>query len=43
MGVHEIIIHIADSETNAAARARKLIVEPGGMLMGYDQPSGQLS
>jgi hypothetical protein len=35
--VYEIIIHIADSETNAALRARKLIVEPGGMLMGYDQ------
>jgi hypothetical protein len=35
--VYEIIIHIADSETNAALRARKLIVEPGGSLMGYDQ------
>ena len=35
--VHEIIVHIADSETNAALRARKLIVEPGGTLMGYDQ------
>jgi hypothetical protein len=35
--VYEIIVHIADSETNAALRARKLIVEPGGMLMGYDQ------
>jgi hypothetical protein len=35
--VYEIIIHIADSETNAALRARKLIVEPGGTLMGYDQ------
>lgn len=35
--VHEIIIHIADSETNAALRARKLIVEPGSALMGYDQ------
>lgn len=35
--VHEIIIHIADSETNSALRARKLIVEPGGTLMGYDQ------
>lgn len=35
--VHEVIIHIADSETNAALRARKLIVEPGGALMGYDQ------
>ncbi|MBI5963368.1 MAG: DinB family protein [Chloroflexi bacterium] len=35
--VYEIIIHIADSESNAALRARKLIVEPGGILMGYDQ------
>ncbi len=35
--VHEILIHLADSETNAALRARKLIVEPGGTLMGYDQ------
>ena len=35
--VHEVIIHLADSESNAALRARKLIVEPGGALMGYDQ------
>lgn len=35
--IHEIIIHLADSESNAALRARKLIVEPGGALMGYDQ------
>jgi hypothetical protein len=35
--VHEILIHLADSESNAALRARKLIVEPGGALMGYDQ------
>lgn len=35
--VHEILVHLADSETNAALRARKLIVEPGGALMGYDQ------
>jgi hypothetical protein len=35
--VYEIIIHIADSESNAALRARKLIVEPGGTLIGYDQ------
>ena len=35
--VHEIIIHLADSESNAALRARKLIVEPGGALMGYGQ------
>jgi hypothetical protein len=35
--VHEILVHLADSESNAALRARKLIVEPGGTLMGYDQ------
>jgi hypothetical protein len=35
--VHEIIIHIADSESNAALRARKLIVEPSGTIMAYDQ------
>jgi len=35
--VHEVLIHLADSESNAALRARKLIVEPGGPLMGYDQ------
>lgn len=35
--VHEVLLHLADSESNAALRARKLIVEPGGALMGYDQ------
>jgi hypothetical protein len=35
--VHEVLVHLADSESNAALRARKLIVEPGGFLMGYDQ------
>ena len=35
--IHEVIIHLADSESNAALRARMLIVEPGGTLMGYDQ------
>jgi hypothetical protein len=35
--VHEVLVHLGDSETNAALRARKLAVEPGGMLMGYDQ------
>ena len=35
--IHEILIHLSDSESNSALRARKLIVEPGGMLMGYDQ------
>lgn len=35
--IHEVIVHLADSESNAALRARKLIVEPDGTLMGYDQ------
>ena len=26
--VHEVLVHLADSESNAALRARKLIVEP---------------
>ena len=41
--VYEIIIHIADSESNAALRARKLIVEPGGALMGYNQAQWAIS
>jgi len=35
--VHEIIVHMADSESMAALRARKLIVEPGSTLMGYEE------
>ncbi len=35
--IHEIIIHMADSESMAALRARKLIVEPGSTLMGYEE------
>ncbi|MBN2500215.1 MAG: DinB family protein [Anaerolineales bacterium] len=35
--VHEIIIHLADSETNSYLRARRLVAEPGQPLMAYDQ------
>ena len=35
--VHEIIVHMADSESMSALRARKLIVEPSSMLMGYEE------
>ena len=34
--VHEVIIHMADSESMGAMRARKLIAEPGSTLMPYD-------
>lgn len=35
--VHEIIVHMADSESMSALRARKLIVEPGSLLMAYEE------
>jgi len=35
--IQEIIIHLADSETNAAMRARMLAAEPGRAVMAYDQ------
>lgn len=35
--VHEIIVHLADSESNSALRARLLIAQPGLTMMGYDQ------
>jgi len=35
--IHEVIVHLADSESNAALRARMLIVEPGDRVMSYDQ------
>jgi len=35
--IHEIIVHMADSESMAALRCRKLIVEPGSSLMGYEE------
>ncbi|HEY5984032.1 MAG TPA: DinB family protein [Anaerolineales bacterium] len=35
--VHEVIVHMGDSESMAALRVRKLIVEPGTSLMGYEE------
>jgi DinB superfamily len=35
--IHEIIIHLVDSETNSALRARLLAAEPGRSVMAYDQ------
>ena len=36
--IHEIVVHIADSEANSFVRARKLIAEPGATVMAYDEP-----
>jgi hypothetical protein len=35
--IHEVIVHMADSEAVGAVRARKLIAEPGSTLMTYDE------
>lgn len=35
--IHEIVVHITDSEANSYIRARRLIAEPGSTLMGYDE------
>jgi hypothetical protein len=34
---HEVVVHCADSETNAAARIRYLAVEKDPLIVGYDQ------
>jgi len=35
--IHEIIIHITDSEANSYIRCRRFIFEPGEALMAYDE------
>ncbi len=35
--IHEIIIHIADSEANSYIRCRRFLAEPGGNVLGYDE------
>ncbi len=35
--IHEHIIHITDSEANSYIRDRRLIAEPGRILMDYDE------
>ncbi len=35
--IHEIIVHLADSEANSFIRCRRLIAEPGQSVMAYDQ------
>ncbi len=34
---HEIVVHCADSETNAAMRIRYLVAEKDPVIVGYDQ------
>jgi hypothetical protein len=35
--IHEILIHITDSEANSYVRCRRFVAEPGSTLMGYDE------
>jgi hypothetical protein len=35
--VHEIAVHLADSEANSFVRCRRFIAEPGAGLMAYDE------
>jgi hypothetical protein len=35
--IHEIIVHITDSETNSYVRCRRILAEPGSEVLGYDE------
>ena len=35
--IHEIVVHIADSEANSYIRCRRLVAEPGSTVLGYDE------
>lgn len=35
--IHEVLVHIADSEANSFIRVRRLIAEPGLAVMAYDE------
>jgi len=35
--IHEILLHIADSEANGFVRCRRAVAEPGETIMAYDQ------
>lgn len=36
--IHELIVHIADSEANSFVRCRKAIAEPGSTVAAYNEP-----
>jgi hypothetical protein len=35
--IHEIFVHITDSEANSYIRCRRLLAEPGSAVLGYDE------
>jgi hypothetical protein len=37
--IHQIVVHMADSEANSYVRCRKFIAEPGSAVAAYDEPT----
>ena len=35
--IHEVVVHIADSEANSYIRCRRCLAEPGSPVAGYDE------
>jgi hypothetical protein len=35
--IHEIIVHLADSDANSYVRCRRFLAEPGSTVLGYDE------
>ena len=35
--IHEIVVHITDSEVNSYIRCRRFLAEPGGTILAYDE------
>ncbi len=35
--IHEMVVHIADSEANSYIRCRRFLAEPGSSVLGYDE------
>lgn len=35
--IHELLVHLTDSEANSYARCRRFIAEPGSTVMAYDE------
>jgi hypothetical protein len=35
--IHEIVVHITDSEANSYVRCRRFLAEPGSAVLGYDE------
>ena len=41
--IHEIVVHIADSEANSYVRCRRLVAEPGKTVLAYDENQWAIS